>query len=107
MNPTDNSFEQFVQMEYGIRAGFIILRRYIRRYGKDTVAEIVSTWAPSSENNTEAYINTVCRLSNLTRDERLRFEDKEKMVALVDAMIQVECGQRVPETKIKKGYEMT
>lgn len=104
--PTDKSFEQFISMEYGIRAGFIILRRYIRRYGKDTVAEIVSTWAPSSENNTEAYINTVCRLSNLTRDEKLRFEDKEKMVALVDAMIQVECGQRVPENKIKKGYEM-
>lgn len=106
MNPTDKAFEQFISMEYGIRAAYIILRRYIRRYGKDTVAEIVSTWAPSSENNTEAYINTVCRLSNLTRDEKLRFEDKEKMVALVDAMIQVECGQRVPENKIKKGYEM-
>lgn len=107
MKPTDKAFEQFISMEYGIRAAYIILRRYIRRYGKDTVAEIVSTWAPSSENNTEAYINTVCRLSNLTRDEKLRFEDKEKMVALVDAMIQVECGQRVPESKIKKGYEMT
>lgn len=106
MKPTDKAFEQFISMEYGIRAAYIILRRYIRRYGKDTVAEIVSTWAPSSENNTEAYINTVCRLSNLTRDEKLRFEDKEKMVALVDAMIQVECGQRVPENKIKKGYEM-
>lgn len=104
--PTDKAFEQFISMEYGIRAAYIILRRYIRRYGKDTVAEIVSTWAPSSENNTEAYINTVCRLSNLTRDEKLRFEDKEKMVALVDAMIQVECGQRVPENKIKKGYEL-
>lgn len=107
MKPTDKAFEQFISMEYGIRAAYIILRRYIRRYGKDTVAEIVSTWAPSSENNTEAYINTVCRLSNLTRDEKLRFEDKDKMVALVDAMIQVECGQRVQESKIKKGYEMT
>lgn len=107
MKPTDKAFEQFISMEYGIRAAYIILRRYIRRYGKDTVAEIVSTWAPSSENNTEAYINTVCRLSNLTRDEKLRFEDKEKMVALVDAMIQVECGQRVPESKIKKGYEIS
>lgn len=105
--PTDKSFEQFISMEYGIRAGFIILRRYIRRYGIDTISEIVSRWAPTSENNTAAYVSRVSQLTGIAPDLPLRFEDKPTMVALVDAMIQVECGQRVPEDKIKKGYEMT
>lgn len=107
MNPTDKSFEQFVQMEYGIRAGFVILRRYIRRYGFNTISEIVSRWAPSSENNTAAYVSRVSQLTGIAPDLPLKFEDKPTMVALVDAMIQVECGQSVPLTKIQKGYDMT
>ena len=40
-NPNDPAFEQFVAMEYGIRAGFVLLRRYIRHYKRTTVAAIV------------------------------------------------------------------
>ena len=105
-NPTDRSFEQFVQMEYGIRAAFVILRRYIRRYKRDTVAEIISAWAPSNENNTKAYIDTVVRLSGIPADAPIKYEDADTMFRLVDAMIQVECGQRVAEQTIKKGYRM-
>ncbi len=106
-NPTDRSFEQFKQMEYGIRAGFVILRRYIRRYGRDTIAEIVSAWAPANENNTQAYIDSVSKRMGIATDVRLRFEDRNTMCALVDAMIRVECGQPVALTKIQKGYDMT
>ena len=105
-NPTDRQFEQFISMEYGIRAGFIILRRYIRRYGRKTITDIISSWAPSNENDTAAYIARVSKLANIPADEVLRYEDKPKMVALVAAMIQVECGQSIPEEKIKKGYSM-
>lgn len=104
--PTDKSFEQFISMEYGIRAGFVILRRYIRRYGIDTIAEIVSRWAPSSENNTKAYISAVAKLTHLNPDLPVRFEDKEVMCSIVSAMIEVECGCSVPMEKIKKGYEL-
>lgn len=105
-HPTDKSFEQFISMEYGIRAGFVILRRYIRRYGIDTIAEIVSRWAPSSENNTRAYIAAVANLTLLDPDLPVRFEDKEVMCSIVSAMIEVECGCSVPMEKIKKGYEL-
>lgn len=104
--PTDRSFEQFKQMEYGIRAGFVILRRYIRRYGLDTIPEIVSRWAPANENNTTAYIKRVIELSGIPADRIIKYEDKATMVALVDAMIQVECGQSVPLAKIQKGYDI-
>lgn len=105
-DPTDPRFEQFVSMEYGLRAAFIILRRYIRRYHKNTVASIISTWAPEIENQTLRYIDVVCELTKLAPDTPIKYEDQETMVSLVSAMIQVECGCSVPEAKIRRGYEL-
>lgn len=105
-NPTDPAFEEFVTMEYGLRAAFLILRRYIRRYGKNTVTSIVSTWAPSSENNTLRYIDTVCQRTGLLPDEPIQYEDKVTMCLLVEAMAFVECGQPISSSKIEKAYDM-
>ena len=64
---TDNAFEQYESMAYGIRAGFIILRNYItghngrtRRY--NTVDKIIRRWAPPTENATQKYIDYVLPL---------------------------------------------
>ena len=103
-HPTDNEFEQFVSMFYGLRAGFIILRRYIRRYHLTTVPDIISRWAPGSENNTVKYIDTVCQLSGIAPDAQMKYEDEETLVNLVDAMIFVECGQHVDRATIIKAY---
>ena len=103
-NPTDNEFEQFVSMFYGLRAGFILLRRYIRRYHLKTVPDIISRWAPGSENNTVKYIDTVCQLSGIAPDAQLDYGDEETLVNLVDAMILVECGQHVDRSTIIKAY---
>ena len=102
--PTDNEFEQFVSMFYGLRAGFILLRRYIRRYHLTTVPDIISRWAPGSENNTVKYIDTVCQLSGIAPDTQLDYGDEETMVNMVDAMILVECGQHVDRSTIIKAY---
>ena len=101
-NPTDNEFEQFVSMFYGLRAGFILLRRYIRRYHLTTVPDIITRWAPGSENNTVKYIDTVCQLSGIAPDTQIKYEDEETLVNLVDAMILVECGQHVDRATIIK-----
>ena len=103
-NPTDNEFEQFVSMFYGLRAGFILLRRYIRRYHLTTVPDIISRWAPNSENNTVKYIDTVCQISGIAPDTQMKYEDEETLVNLVDAMILVECGQHVDRATIIKAY---
>lgn len=105
-NPTDPAFEEFVSMEYGLRAAFCILRRYIRRYHKQTVPDIVSTWAPSSENNTQRYIDIVCQRSGILPDQQIQFEDASTMCKLVEAMAFVECGQPIDGKKIEKGYTM-
>ena len=104
--PTDPEFEQFVAMEYGLRAGFVLLRRYIRHYHKNTIRLIITTWAPSTENNTEAYIQRVASRMNLDADTPLLYEDEKTMCQLVAAMCQVECGQKVDFAKIEKGYKM-
>lgn len=106
-HPTDRSFEQFKEMTYGLRAGFIILRRYIRRYHADTVREIVSRWAPRSENDTDAYVKSVAARLNIDPDTPIKYEDKKTMVALVDAMVRVECGCPVEEKLISKGYDIS
>ena len=103
-NPTDNEFEQFVSMFYGLRAGFILLRRYIRRYNLTTVPDIISRWAPGSENNTVKYIDTVCRISGMSPDTQLSYTSEEQMVSIVDAMIFVECGLHVDRATILKAY---
>lgn len=104
--PADKKFEQFTSMDYGIRAGFYLIRRYINRYGLRTIEDIISRWAPSKENNTSNYISIVQKLSGIDAHEVLTFEDRDKMLALVDAMIYVECGQHVSMEQIKSGYEL-
>ena len=105
-NPSDPDFEQFVTMAYGIRAAFVLMRRYITHYHRTTIPQIIAAWAPSSENNTAAYIATVCRLSGLQPETTLDYFNQGQMLALVDAMIQVECGQRIDLKTIQLAYTM-
>ena len=108
---TDGAFEQFVSMQWGIRAGFKILKNYMTGYGGRTKAltnihDIIHRWAPPNENNCRAYIDSICRFSGLHEYERLQFTDRTKMLALVDGMIRVECGQPVSLDIIASAYDL-
>ena len=54
----DPDFVQFDTPEHGLRALAIVLRSYAAR-GLTTVGDIISTYAPGTENNTTAYIAAV------------------------------------------------
>lgn len=54
---SDNKFVQFTEMKYGIRAFFILMRTYRYKYGLKTPSQIIDRFAPSSENDTNAYKN--------------------------------------------------
>lgn len=102
--PTDKEFEQFVSLTYGLRAAFILLRRYIQRYKLNTIEAILRRWSPPTENHTENYIEKVCELTRLSRWEEIDFNNEETMLAIVDAMIMVENGESVPVSCIEHAY---
>ena len=105
-NPTDNEFEQFVHVCYGLRAGFVLLRRYINRYKLNTIEKIISRWAPSNENNTRAYINQVARGMKIDANTPLHYKDRNRMCALVYEMVYVENGQHIQMTEIVAAYNI-
>lgn len=105
-NPTDNEFEQFVHVSFGLRAGFILLKRYINRYKLNTIEKIISRWAPSKENNTHTYIDRVTKSMNINPDTPLLYEDQDTMCALVYAMVYVENGQYIQMAEIVRAYQI-
>lgn len=104
--PEESEFEVFVADKYGLRAGFIILRRYIRRYHKNTIRKIISTWAPTCENPTENYINCVSYLSGIDPDEVVLYEDEKRMVAIVKAMAWFESKIQFNDAEVLAAYNM-
>lgn len=105
-NPTDPTFEQFVSLRYGLRAAFIILRRYIRHYKRTTIRAIISSWAPEVENLLQAYISSVVKFTGIEPDEEIDYADKETMCKIVSAMARVECGQTISDDEIHKAYDI-
>lgn len=108
---TDKAFEEFTSMEYGIRAGFIILRKYITGYNGltqkfNTIEKMISRWAPAVENNIAAYISQVSKMTGIPATLKISFAQRSFMVAIVDAMIYVECGQHVDKQLIESAYDM-
>ena len=93
--PTDHAFEQFTEMKWGVRAACIILRNYIQRHKLNTVAKVIQRWAPSNENNTAKYIETVCQRAHLGPDEVICWDNTCQMIALLLAMCYVENGQEI------------
>lgn len=104
--PDDPCFEQFVSMKYGLRAAFVLLRRYIRHYHRTTIPQVIAAWAPTTENNTQAYVDAVCRNSGLAPDAQLNYFDKVQMCRLVAAMALHECGQPIAMATIEEAYDI-
>ncbi len=117
---TDPAFVQFQTMAYGYRAAWKILDTYCLTFRRErkvyNVRNIIARWAPPTENDTEAYIRTVVKLSglggneNIPRPNRYRnFERLEKTARLIAAMTCVECGipwKQVDWDAIWQGYDL-
>lgn len=99
---TDSRFEQFIELRYGIRALMRDIYSDFTRKNKKTVIEIISEFAPSFENNTQAYINTVIKIigSNIIGELT-----QEKMIALCKAIILVENGSSYSKYVSDKDYQ--
>lgn len=86
---TDPEFFQFSDAIYGIRAMAKLLQNYQRLYGLRTVRQIISRWAPPSENDTDAYVYDAADEMNVDPDEPLQ---SAMLPALIAAIIKHENG---------------
>ncbi len=90
-------------MAYGIRAMSKTLDSYARR-GLVTIEQVISTWAPASENQTGAYIAAVEAQTGIARDTFLRPEDRSLIIA---AIIKHENGAALGAAVIAYGLSMS
>lgn len=102
----DKAFEEFETMEHGLRALIIVLRVYITKHGKDSIRKIITRWAPSNENNTEAYINAVSKWTGIKPDEKVTF-NRAQICRIVEAItVHENGGLYVTIDQINRAWEM-
>ncbi|MGH8810360.1 MAG: hypothetical protein ACREXO_00055 [Advenella sp.] len=106
---SDGRFAKFETPEHGIRA----LGRNLLSYGKqgyDTPAEIIGRWAPpgkdGKENDTQAYIKSVCAQLGVTADQPLDLTNADTLANLCNAIMKQENG-KVPYSsdQVNKGVQ--
>ena len=86
-------FARFPTAEAGLEALRDQLCRYITRDGIDTVAGIISKWAPPTENDTAAYIRGVAHSLGVEPATRLGQPTPRLISGLMNAIIRFENGQ--------------
>ncbi len=90
--PSDNGFEKFSDMKYGIRAGVKNLQTYYNRDKLTTVSKIINKWAPPIENHTNNYINYVAKGVGVNVNSILPFT-ADAFASLVSVMSEMENGK--------------
>ena len=96
---TDNTFFQFTDPIYGIRALTKILLTYRHKYDLKNVWAIINRYAPPSENDTEAYKNFVTKKTGLNMLEEID-NSVEAYLPVVKAIILMENGEQPYDDEI-------
>ena len=102
----DSAFKQFESMAYGYRAMFVLLNSYHKRYGLTTIREMISRWAPPSENFTEGYIRFVSERSGISADAQVDSRSERDMVPIVAAMSEIENGVKAVMNDVYEGWAL-
>lgn len=109
-NQIDSRFCVFKSMEYGIRALIKTLITYTTKRGCKSVYDIIHRWAPTNENNTQAYINSVCKRIGVESREELNFRvDPTLYLDIAKAIAFHENGndaKLITEEQWNQGYEL-
>lgn len=85
-------FAVFPTMQAGKDALAKQLLRYQQR-GKDTIESIINTYAPSSENDTRAYIQHMERATGKKGNEKIDLRDEKFRATFMDGIISHENGK--------------
>lgn len=105
-NQTDPAFYQFENMTYGVRAAMKLLRNYAIQMKRYTIKDYITRWAPHSENNTQNYIDFICKQIDYPSNINLYFSDRPRFIAMVRAMGKMESNYIIPDKILYEAYEM-
>jgi adenine/guanine phosphoribosyltransferase-like PRPP-binding protein len=86
----DPRFATFSTPEQGIRALAVNLLAYQDLHGLNTVNGIINRWAPSSENNTAAYVKDVAKEVGVDPTAEIDLHDPKVLAKVTAAIIQHE-----------------
>jgi hypothetical protein len=89
----DRSFETFADPRAGIRALAVNLRTYQNVHGLNTVRQLVTRWAPATENDTGAYVRAVAAAMGVGPDDAINLAERQTLADLVTAIIKHENGR--------------
>jgi len=94
MGDDGSGFETFEDNTQAFRATAIILKTYNKSYFKMkmTVPQMLSRWAPPSENDTQSYIDHVLDTTGLDKDDVIDTSDEEMMLNIIKVMTKHEIG---------------
>lgn len=85
-------FAKFGSTAEGVSA----LARQLQRYGErglDTISKIINKYAPSSENNTQAYIDALSKRLGVSGDQKLDLNDAGTLSGLIKGISRHESGK--------------
>ena len=91
-------------MAYGYRALLKLLQNYQRVHKLWTIRQLITRWAPSTENNTSRYIASVARLTGYGADDRLDLNDKRVATSVAAAISKVENGRSADMDDVERGW---
>ncbi len=88
-------FAVFDTPAHGMRALARLLQNYQTVHGLDTVRKVISRYAPSSENNTGAYIAAVAADLGVGPDDPVDLGNRGTLGAMVAAIVRHENGRLI------------
>jgi hypothetical protein len=94
VHSNDSRYASFARPEDGLRAMAKTLQNYQASHGLNTIDDIVSRWAPSTENDTASYATNVAKSMGISRTASLDLGNKETLSKLMSSMITQENGKQ-------------
>lgn len=90
---SDGKFSRFDTPEHGIRALAKNMRTYQNKHGLNTVAQMISKFAPPEDHNdTPTYIKAVAGMMGVDPNQHIDTSDADTLTKLVNGIITVENG---------------
>lgn len=99
----DPAFKQFESMAWGYRTMFVVLNTY-RKRGARTIGDLLTRYAPPSENDTDAYIRMVSAASGIAPDVPVDTCDRRMMIPIVTVMSGMENGIPAVAEEVEAGW---